>query len=46
MSSTASAAAAADSSTIDEQLRLRIAGKLAGSFKGEDGHRYYTKEAL
>jgi FAD/FMN-containing dehydrogenase len=35
MSSTASAAAPAGSSTIDEQLRLRIAEELAGSFKGD-----------
>jgi len=35
MSSTASAAAPIDSSTIDEQLRLRITEELAGSFKGD-----------
>jgi FAD/FMN-containing dehydrogenase len=35
MSPSASAAAPAGSSTIDEQLRLRIAEQLAGSFKGD-----------
>jgi FAD/FMN-containing dehydrogenase len=35
MSSTAPAAASAGSSTIDDQLRLRIAEELAGSFKGD-----------
>src|SRR5690242_99608 len=35
MSSTASAAASTGSSTIDDQLRLRIAEELAGSFKGD-----------
>src|SRR5689334_2903204 len=35
MSTTASTASTIDSSTIDEQLRLRITEELAGSFKGD-----------
>ena len=46
MSSPVSAAASVNSSTIDEQLRLRIAEELAGSFKGDvigPGHAEYEQ---
>lgn len=46
MSSPVSAAASVSSSTIDEQLRLRIAEELAGSFKGDvigPGHAEYEQ---